>query len=437
MKMKTRKKQKKGISLIVLVITIIIMLILAGAIILALNNSGAIGRATEATDKSDKATLKEAANVAYGEWTLARQMDGEIRSADEYVKEKLKDQGFSDEDLGLIYVDDSGKISTAIVPEGFVASDIEGENTIAGGLVIYEGTEKVSEDADAKTTRNQFVWIPVDISEFTRTEWSNNAPTGTISSYYTEPYSYSTDIGISETNDLTGEYAEYKAMKESVEKYGGFYIGRYEAGSETERTNVANGTTNMVVKQDAYVYNYVGWGPSMTSAEGDVTYDSLNQGKGAVELSRSLYKNSTSVKSTLIYGVQWDAALRFIADETHNVTDSTSWGNYYNNTDRTQVSPNNPAKTGAHENWKAKNIYDLAGNIREWTMTASLSDGRVQNGDAYYNNGAACAQDGTFLVDNCYDWLRLSLSTLCSVELGLIFTRLDKIYVEYYDKETS
>ncbi len=113
--MVTKKKQKKGISLIVLVITIIIMIILAGAIILALNNSGIIGRATEATDKSDKATLKEAVNIAYGEWTLARQLDGETRSADEYVKEKLKDQGFSDEDLGLIYVDDSGKISTATV----------------------------------------------------------------------------------------------------------------------------------------------------------------------------------------------------------------------------------------------------------------------------------------------------------------------------------
>ncbi len=408
--MEKKKGQRQGISLIVLVITIIIMIILAGAIILALNNSGAIGRATEATDKSDKATLKEAANVAYGEWTLARQMDGETKSADEYVKEKLKAQGFSDEDLQLVYVDDSGKMSTATVPEGFVASDIEGENTIAGGLVIYEGTEKVSTDVDAKTTRNQFVWVPVDISEFTRTAWSNNVPTSGLSSIFTEPYSYSTDIGISEANDLTGEYAEYKAMRASVEKYGGFYIGRYEAGSETERTNVANGTTNMVVKQDAYVYNYVGWGPSMTSVEGDVTdQDSKNQGKGAVELSRNLYKDNMSVKSTLIYGVQWDATLRFIADSEHNVSDSSSWGNYSNNTDRTSVSPNNPAKTGAHENWKAKNIYDLAGNVWEWTMEADSSSIRVCRGGGFSGRGSSypasfrgdgrpssCGSDGGF-----------------------------------------
>ena len=376
-------KNKKGISLIVLVITIIIMIILAGAIILALNNSGIIGRAEEARDKSDTSTLKEAANVAYGEWTLARQMDGETKSADKYVKDKLKDQGFSDEELGLVEIKDDGNIKVytkPTVPERFIASDIEGENKVAGGLVIYEGTEKVSEDADAKTTRNQFVWVPVDISEFERTAWSNNAPTGTISSDFTEPYSYSTDIGISEANDLTGEYAEYKKVKASVEKYGGFYIGRYEAGSETERTNVANGTTNMVVKKDAYVYNWVGWGPSMTSVEGDVTSNSKNQGKGAVELSRNLYKASTSVKSTLIYGVQWDAVLRFIADDKHNVNDSTSWGNYTNNSDRTSVSPNTPAKTGAHENWKAKNIYDLAGNAYEWTMEATSSLYRVIRG---------------------------------------------------------
>ncbi len=377
-------KNKKGISLIVLVITIIIMIILAGAIILTLNNSGIIGRATEATDKSDKATLKEAANVAYSEWTLARQMDGETKSADKYVKDKLKDQGFSDEELGLVEIKDDGNIKVytkPIIPEGFIASDIEGENTVAGGLVIYEGLEKVSEDADAKTTRNQFVWVPVDISEFTRTEWSNNAPASGLSSNYTEPYSY--DTLITETNDLTGEYAEYKKMRESVEKYGGFYIGRYETGSETQRTNVANGTTNMVVKKDAYVYNYVGWGPSMTSVEGDIIDINGNQGKGAVELSRSLYKDNTSVKSTLIYGVQWDATLRFIADDEHNVNNSTSWGNHHDNPDRDSVSPNTPAKTGAHENWKAKNIYNLAGNVWEWTMEAHYFVNRVVRGGNY------------------------------------------------------
>ncbi len=382
-------KNKYGVSLIVLVITIIIMIILAGAVILALNNSSIIGRAKESTDKSDRATLKEAANIAYGDWVIDKEMNGETRSADEYVKEKLKDQGFSADDLELVEIKDDGSIKVytkPVIPEGFVASDIEGENTVVGGLVIYEGMEKVSEDADAKTTRNQFVWVPVDISEFIREDGylKGTKQTYVSSGKATEPYSY--DTTITEANDLTGEYAEYKAMKESVEKYGGFYIGRYEAGSETERTDVANGTTNMVVRKDAYVYNYVGWGPSMTSVVGDVTdTNSLNQGKGAVELSRNLYKTSTSVKSTLIYGVQWDAVLRFIEDRDHNVNDSIAWGNYYSNVDRASVSPNSPAKTGAHENWKAKNIYDLAGNVSEKTMEAYSSEGRINRGGSFGN----------------------------------------------------
>ena len=52
----------------------------------------------------------------------------------------------------------------APIPTGFVASGVEGENTIAGGLVIYEGTAEVnsSNHSNALENRDQFVWIPVD-----------------------------------------------------------------------------------------------------------------------------------------------------------------------------------------------------------------------------------------------------------------------------------
>ena len=54
-------KQKKGISLIVLIITIIVMIILAAAIILSLSSSGIIGKANEAKIANDIANLKEQA----------------------------------------------------------------------------------------------------------------------------------------------------------------------------------------------------------------------------------------------------------------------------------------------------------------------------------------------------------------------------------------
>ena len=60
-------QKKKGISLIVLAITIIVMVILAGAIILTLNNSGIIQKATDAVDKTNAATIKEVAQLGWAE----------------------------------------------------------------------------------------------------------------------------------------------------------------------------------------------------------------------------------------------------------------------------------------------------------------------------------------------------------------------------------
>ena len=57
----------------------------------------------------------------------------------------------------------TGQELKAVIPEGYVASSVSGENTVADGLVIYEGTEPVTDEnhAEALKTRNQYVWIPV------------------------------------------------------------------------------------------------------------------------------------------------------------------------------------------------------------------------------------------------------------------------------------
>ena len=123
---------------------------------------------------------------------------------------------------------------------------IEGTKSIADGLVI--------QDKDG----NEFVWIPVEVTEsdtetsiasFYRSEWANNARSTSLkdSTTYTEPY----------TSGYSGEVAEYNAMVKSVYTNKGFYIGRYEAGSVTQRTDKANGTTEMVVKKNQFPYNYL------------------------------------------------------------------------------------------------------------------------------------------------------------------------------------
>ena len=136
---------------------------------------------------------------------------------------------------------------------------------------------------------------------------------------------------------------------------------------------------------------------------------------GAVYLSKHMYDNKDiGATSTLCYGVQWDAAMRFVADSTHSTSNSTNWGNYKNNawniarttakyTDITNVQTgswtditSNKEKTssesfllttGASDSFKAKNIFDLAGNVYEWTMEAFTSTVRVYRGGYYGDDG--------------------------------------------------
>ena len=172
-------------------------------------------------------------------------------------------------------------------------------------------------------------------------------------------------------------------MKASIEKYKGFYIGRYEAGAEDgtlveelkdDGTKVGywSSSPKLVCKKGMKVYNWIKWGNSMNDDSG-----------GAVELSRNFRKGKDwekSVTSTLIYGVQWDAAMKFIDsnygdgnfDENSYVKCSTGMGNYNEDANKNEWR-NTLTETGKIPDYAIKNIYDMGGNVIEWTME---SDGK-------------------------------------------------------------
>ena len=179
----------------------------------------------------------------------------------------------------------------------------------------------------------------------------------------------------------------------SVNKYGGFYIARYEAGSENQRTS-SSGTGNAVLSQaNKYPYNYINQTDSITKAA------TMNNGK-------------TNVTASLINSAVWDRTLNWL-EETNAVTraelfDSTSWGNYRNSkfnfigkystddgdnftetTASTQKSENKCylLGTGVTDYTKKNNIYDLAGNCWEWTTESYSSSDRVNRGGGYDDNG--------------------------------------------------
>ena len=95
-------KTKEGVSLIVLVITIIVMIVLAGAVILALNNSGIIGKANIGRAKSDLSTLMEEVQVKAAE----RKLNG----LDVDGRYKLSDWGIERQEYEDRVIIDSGKL---------------------------------------------------------------------------------------------------------------------------------------------------------------------------------------------------------------------------------------------------------------------------------------------------------------------------------------
>ena len=369
--MKNLRKSKSGISLIVLVITIIVMIILAAAIILSLSNSGIIGKANKAKTDTDIASAKDIVAMAHADWMLGevkiKGEDSTITSFGKYAEKKLKEAGYKvGEGTGSYEVTDDGDVyEYPVIPTGFVASDIAGEDTVAGGLVIYEGTEKVSTDSDAQTTRNQFVWVPVpDISEFVREDgYSTNGDKQALVSKekVQEPstYEYETGKTLSLENDLTGEWAEYASMKASVEKHRGFYIGRYESGNKSNSAVIVKGITPAVIK----------WGETETKVESNC----------AVALSRQMYLSNDSITSTLIYGTQWDAALRFLAKTDSDYLKNNERGWMKSNGSNTQTGQDLVVDDKIIN--KVCNIYDMAGNAPEWTMEA-LDRYRVVRGGA-------------------------------------------------------
>ena len=179
---------------------------------------------------------------------------------------------------------------------------------------------------------------------------------------------YQTMLGFDSKEQMAETFVEnYTKMIESIKEYGGFYIGRYELSEAGVQKNQPTITK-------------INW------------YDSY---KKCQEL-----KASEKVKTEMIWGCQWDATCKFIANkgEKKNITDSRTWGNYNNSEDKAAVVVTENGvevnkfgvkqNTGYSEYWKANNIYDFAGNCSEWTQEATKPAYRE-------NRGGVCVYDGS------------------------------------------
>ena len=276
---------------------------------------------------------------------------------------------------------------------------------------------------------DEYVWIEVpklasvyptagiSITEFTEDEYAKiENDLQNYASTYRSGSSASDTYYSDETTGLSS--SEYIAMKQkmlkSVYQSGGFYIGRYEAGTDTKRTNHAS-ISGITIKSQAnkYPLNWVTCSEAQTLAS---------------------QAGTNGHTGSLMFGIQWDLVEKYIESkaisqgtaigtiQSQLKTDSTSWGNYsstlYNITNESaQYSTNNGSTwivapydktsegttfltTGSIATFRKQNIFDLAGNVWEWTLEYSANTGTpctirggsyesssTENNANYRNNG--------------------------------------------------
>ena len=319
---------------------------------------------------------------------------------------EFNSENLQDNEHMHIEIDSSG--DKVPVPNGYVGSKATGENEIDTGYVIYEGTEEVNDDnvEEAQKTRNQYVWIPVPdastmygtdengkkwgkLYEFTTDtgdgidpitgakplNWSESDGVMKINNNniknYIEPF-YSANNSelyvqpIKEKSGLAFLYMlekEFNSMIKSIEKYGGFFIGRYEVSNVSKEISVTKYGTN---------------------TQGQNWYVLFNKCK-------NLKGINTNIETSMIFGSQWDRTLMWLLESNNKtkqeICNSSNWGNYYNSeiiyTDKNGVIKTKEKgksiiiPTGSTEVTKANNIYDLSGNTWEWTVESEGLKGTV------------------------------------------------------------
>ena len=285
------------------------------------------------------------------------------------------------------------------VPKGYVASGADGEHTVNTGFVIYEGTGEVTNDNawDESCTRNQWVWVPVpDVSRIYETDSSgkkksklysftdtgrtsytnNNYEPGVLSERDNEKYFARYGLqGMTQKRFLNELQNEFDETIKSIEKYGGFYIGRYETGNLTSDEPVVQRMNTSIASQNWYT-----------------AYTRIKR-----------MSTGTNVRTGMIWGSLWDETLQWLVDSGNKtyaeMKDSTSWGNYTNSTFEYKTNTNGSTTTestssstripsGSTEYSKANNIYDMAGNVYDWTLECYGSGDRRCRGGSYYYSGS-------------------------------------------------
>ena len=404
--------KKKGISLITLVITIVVVIILAAAVIIALGQNNPISLAKSARDKQSINNIEEEFDIYISSQyakstgtfdrnslTVPETGEGTNGIKIEDVLPSIKGTEFEGhvsiangklqinlENRAIVNYIVSGNNKTIneqapnydnpIIPVGFRAVDTKDavwntDNGWRNGLVI--------EDVNG----NQFVWIPVynlgGTDKVTYARNSEGAPSPETSSW--------TVTADESADDVDALPAGVTSIDTQVNAYKGFYVARYEA-------SLPDSQVQDMTKEFKEAQNNLTTIGAPQSKLGGIVWNriSYNNSRDVSKLFISeTASNYSKVRSGIIPGKYWDTMLQFIAQSGVNINSSTAWGNYYDKKDytitgyyRTQHADvaytyGTYPKTadgylllqtgmfGYSTDIHPKNLYDVAGNVWEWT----------------------------------------------------------------------
>lgn len=376
----------------------------------------------EKTEKVNSEENRIESNTSNIENKIAEKIINEVQETEDtnikLSENKTEERGLDGEEQNIL--DEEKKQSE----EEKLEEQKETNNTIQN----EEKMETLAEEEtpttifELQSNVNQYVWVPVkDVSRIYgidsngklwgksylysssgrshNTSWSENSTNGVMSITNKEgsrepdiiPYNTNYDIdsklqsrldGIEQYQLLAQQMEEnfYKTI-ESIKKYGGFYIGRYETGNLGEEKAVVQKMNEDIGNQDWYTM---------------------------YEKCKGLAGTNENVITLMIWGSLWDETLQWLVDsgatistgETIDYTlinNSTNWGNhsnaefYYVNgsggTSTKNTSSSTRIPTGSTNYTKVNNIYDIAGNVFEYTLEANLLTCRNARGGGYYAGG--------------------------------------------------
>ena len=456
-KITERLKDKKGITLIALIITIIILIILTAVTINNVIGTDLIGFATKAVENYTDAARDEADKIDKLAGALENQGVGEDSAvrAGEIVAKTEKDN-YTDADGRKATIPAGFKVSTKpneqYIKNGLVIQDEE-ENEFVW-VPCYYGEQKPEGTADDVQEYKSHVYAGTANKTYDKDLGSiiDSGEGGWKTYWYTA-------FGNNWKDDAASSYGNT-----SVTKYGGFYVARYEAGWEDTETSKLSTTSNNYVESwtNETGKKNISTGKRPISKANVFAWNFINH-ENALSVSETMYPENSSVDSKLIDGTAWDTITSWIANDV-DVTNSTSYGNYHDNdsdytgwyaehvsaeegvgltvrgllhakhftngsirlhwvnlnenglwdTKKNNYTDSNlydttenfldtriEIPTGSFDEFKLKNIYDLAGNMWEWTT--EVGDHKEDNSATTIKGSFAVLRGGSFWDNGSVD----------------------------------